>query len=244
MNSFLAIMWRDWIYFKRRLLSITAGSLISPLLYIVTFGLGLGRFVQFEEMDYLTFLIPGIVALNTMNVSFGAVSTPLVIARLHDKTLEEYMVAPIHSAAFVAGKICAGAGRGLYSAAIIVLCSVVGGVALHITPSFILLLLLNCMLFSALGFCIAMIVASHRDMARFRSFIITPMVFVCGTFFSVNSLPGPLANVLYFLPLTPASVGLRAAAVQGEMLFVPCAIQVVYCALFSGLGLLFYRRSG
>lgn len=239
---FTAIFWRDWLYFKKRIISITASSLISPALYILTFGLGLGRFVKIGNSDYLTFLIPGIIAINTMNTSFGATATPLVIARLHDHTLEEYICAPVSSLTFVFGKVSAGALRGVYSALIIILFSFLLKTKLHITPGFFMLVVLNSLVFSSLGFFISMVIKSHLDMSRFRNFIITPMVFVCGTFFSVDSLPASMSHILFFLPLTPASVGLRAIALHSGMLFLPLLIQLAYLFLFLFLGHYFFYR--
>ena len=60
----IAVLWEEWIFFKRRFLTITAGALTAPILYLVAFGWGLGREITLEGQDYLTFILPGIVALS------------------------------------------------------------------------------------------------------------------------------------------------------------------------------------
>ncbi|MFZ7102295.1 MAG: ABC transporter permease [Peptococcaceae bacterium] len=242
MAGFWAVLWREYLFFKRRFKTITTSSMVSPLLYLLTFGLGLGKSVHMEGVNYLYFLVPGIIAISTMNTSFGAIATPLSIARLYDKTLEEYMIAPITNFSFAIGKIVAGALRGLYAAAIILLVAVFFGVSLNLSPLFIILLLLNCLVFSSLGFLAALKIKSHPDMARFNNFFITPMVFVCGTFFSLENVPQLLRNMINLLPLTPASYGLRAVALNWELPVWAPLIQVFYLVLFTGWGIAVYHR--
>jgi ABC-type multidrug transport system permease subunit len=69
-------------------------------------------------------------------------------------------------------------------------------------------------------------------MARFNNFVITPMIFVCGTFFSVDRVPFPFSQIINLLPLTPASHGLRAVAQGDGLPWGAPAIQLAYLAVF------------
>jgi len=102
---------------------------------------------------------------------------------------------------------------------------------------FVALLCLNCMVFSSLGFLMALRIKSHPDMARFNNFMITPMILVCGTFFSVDRVPYPFSQIISLLPLTPANQGLRAAALGSELPWTAPTVQLVYLAVFLVLGL-------
>jgi len=237
MSGLKAVLWREYLFFKRRWWTITTGSMVAPLLYLVAFGWGLGKTVNLGGVAYIDFIVPGIVALSTMNVSFNAVATPLSIARLYDRTLEEYLVAPITIYSFTAGKILAGAARGLYAAAILLVISWFFRANFNFNLWFITLLCLNCLVFSSLGFLAALKVKSHPDMARFNSFVITPMIFVCGTFFSVDRVPFPFSQIIKMLPLTPASQGLRAVALGSELPWTALAVQLGYLAIFVFWGL-------
>jgi ABC-type multidrug transport system permease subunit len=99
------VFWRDWRVLNRRMGKFLLSRMITPVLYLITFGWGLGRGLQVGGSSYLEFLIPGIMALNAMNISFNAVGSSLNIGRLYHKTLEEYLIAPISSFSYVMGKV-------------------------------------------------------------------------------------------------------------------------------------------
>ncbi|MCW2277189.1 ABC transporter permease [Heliophilum fasciatum] len=211
-NGVQTILWQEYLLFERRFWRNMASTMVTPLLYLIAFGFGLGRGIRFEGTSYLEFVIPGIVALTTMNGSFNAVATPVNIARMYDKTFEEYLTAPISMLAITSGRILAGALRGLFSGTMMLVLTLLFGVHLKITPLFFLMLFLNCLLFAGFGFWAALTIQSHSDVTKFNSFVINPMSFLCGTFFSLQSIPGPLALFLKILPLTHTTTGLRAIA--------------------------------
>ena len=237
MNGMLAVLWREYLFFKNRIWSITGSSLVAPLLYLTAFGWGLGRAVNMAGVTYVDFIVPGILALSTMNASFNAVSTPLSIARLYDRTLEEYLVSPITLFSFAAGKILAGALRGLYVGLILLAVAFVFGANFRLSGLFLLLAFLNCLVFASLGFLVALKVQSHPDMVRFNSFIITPMIFLCGTFFSLEHIPTHIQLFIKALPLTPASQGLRSLALGQELSWYAPSLQLLYLAAFLTWGL-------
>ncbi|SHE48367.1 ABC transporter permease [Desulforamulus putei] len=237
MNGILAVLWREYLYFKKRIWSITGSSLVAPLLYLTAFGWGLGRAVNMAGVAYIDFIVPGILALSTMNASFNAVSTPLSIARLYDKTLEEYLVSPITLYSFAAGKILAGALRGMYVGLLLLAVAFVLGANCKLSGLFLLLAFLNCLVFASLGYLVALKIQSHPDMTRFNSFVITPMIFLCGTFFAPEHTPAPLQLLIKALPLTPASQGLRSLALGQELSWYAPALQLLYLVVFIVWGL-------
>jgi ABC-type multidrug transport system permease subunit len=66
--------------------------------------------------------------------------------------------------------------------------------------------------FALFGVLVALVVSSHQQMSNFSTLVILPMTFLCGTFFSLNQLPGVAKVVLHFLPLTHSAGLLRATA--------------------------------
>lgn len=210
------VFWRDWIVLRRRMGTFIFSRMIPPTLYLVAFGWGIGRSIPVQQGSYLDFIVPGILALNSMTISFSSVGTPLNMSRLYHKTLEEYLVAPISPAAFVLGKILAGATRGLISSAIIVMLAFAFGAALPVNAALVLALLLNCLVFAALGFSAAMLIDSHEDMSNFNTYVLLPMSFLCATFFSTDRMPVFIRCVLEVLPLTHASYALRAISAGGQ----------------------------
>ncbi len=91
-----AVLWREFLFFLREdFFNITTSAIITPLLYMVAFGWGLGSDVHIEGYTYMHFVVPGIIALTTMNTSFSAMSVRLNSSRLHEKSFEFYMTSPV-----------------------------------------------------------------------------------------------------------------------------------------------------
>lgn len=208
------IMWRDWIVLRRRLKKFILSRLVTPVLYLVAFGWGLGRNINLESGSYLDFLVPGIIALNTMNVSYMSV-TGVHAERVYHKSLEEYLSAPIEPAAFVLGKIFSAVVRALISTALILCVAMIFGANLKFFSSaahsaeFLIVIVLNSMIFAAVCFCAALKVQTYEELAQVNTYLLMPMSFLCGTFFSVNELPPAVQFVIEILPLTHTSLLLR-----------------------------------
>ena len=241
--GFRSILWQEFILFKRKFWSITTGSMIAPVLYLVAFGWGLGGGMRIDGKDYINFIIPGIVAMTTMTVSFSTIGNAINISRLFEKTFEEFMVAPINMWVYAAGKIAAGALRGLYSGFLIILLAFVFQTRVHINTYFILMIILNCFTFSALGFIAGILIKSHGDMAKFTSFVITPMSFLCGTFFPLEKMPFIFKSFILLLPLTHTSLGLRSSGEDFLSMMIHPLILLFYFVLASGIGIRLCKRA-
>lgn len=237
MTDVWTVFWRDWLVLKRRLGRYIFARMISPMLYLVAFGWGIGRNISVGQSNYLDFIVPGIVALNAMTISFNAVGSPLNMSRLYHKTLEEYLIAPIGAVSFVTGKILAGVLRGLISSTVIIVLSFLFGARFLVNGYFLLILVLNCALFAALGFVAAMSLNSHEDMSNFSTYVLLPMSFLCATFFSTSHFPEVVRWFIELLPLTHASQALRSVAGGGTVSFWPVAVMLLYFLLFFGIGI-------
>lgn len=235
--QFITILWQDYVLFKRKFWSITTGSMVGPVLYLIAFGWGLGSGVKVNGTSYVSFVIPGIIALSTMTMSFSTIANNINISRIYDRTFEEFMIAPLNMSVYTAGKITAGALRGIYSGLLIILLSFVFNAGVHIDLYFITIMVLNCFVFSALGFIAGIVIDSHADMGKFTNFVITPMSFLCGTFFPLDKMPFGLKEFIWLLPLTHTSIGLRS---RGEnilnMLSHPL-ILALYFIIFLIIGI-------
>lgn len=230
------VFWREWLVLQRRIGRFILSRMVSPILYLVAFGWGLGRSIQVSQGSYLDFIVPGIIALNSMNISFNSVGSPLNMSRLYHKTLEEYLIAPIGSLAFVIGKVLAGALRGLISSVLIIALAYAFGANLLINGWFLLALVLNCLVFASMALVAAMTMSSHEDMANFNTYMLLPMSFLCATFFVPDHLPVALKWIIQLLPLTHASYALRAIATNGAVPILSFLMMSIYILLFIGVG--------
>lgn len=239
----LTVLWYELQLFKKKFVSITSGSMISPLLYLVAFGWGLGSGVDVNGMSYMNFVIPGIIGMTTMTVSFSTVGNSLNISRMYNKTFEEFMTSPIKIWEYALGKIIAGAFRGMYSAALMIIFSLLFNPQLNISIYFIFLALINCLVFAALGFMVGMLIDSHTDMNKFTSFIITPMSFLSGTFFPIDKMPFVLRDIIYYLPLAQSTSALRLSVNFGDKSLTTSLILFGYFLVFLFLSIKLCKKA-
>lgn len=221
-----------------------ASSMVMPLLYLVTFGWGLGRGMNMGGGNYLEFVLPGILALSAMNNSFGPVSTSMNISKLYTKTLEEVLVSPVSPRDIVLGRALTGLARGMFSAFMLMLVGLVSGVHMHLSLNFFTVLALTAFCFGAAGVAAAMLSRTHEDMANFNSFFIIPMSFLAGTFFSPDRLPEPFQSFILAYPLTHASTLLRTLASGGNPQTGSVLVLFVYTVMFFYLAVRLVRKTG
>lgn len=239
------ILWGDWLDLRVRLVQVAASGLVSPLIYILAFGLGLGNTMR-SGMDggnsYLEFMLPGMVALSSMTICFAGTVFSICGERLFTKNFEEMLLVPIHPLSLYLGKMMAGILRGLMTSGSVLLVAILftGKIWSFLNPLFLLLLLLNCAVFSGLGVLVGLTVKSLESVGIYNNFIIVPMSFLGATFFEPTQLPAALKVVVYLLPLTYTSIGLRAAAYN--MSQFPWYSIAVLAIIAVGLSLLGARQ--
>ncbi|MDR2405824.1 MAG: ABC transporter permease [Deltaproteobacteria bacterium] len=234
MSAFCAVYIREILILKRRITRQIASMAISPLLYVLTFGYALGASLTVGGRPYLEFLIPGLVAMNSMTQSF-AIATEINVARFYFHAFEEFQAAPVSNLSYVLGETLAGLTKALLSIAIVLLIAALFGVRLHYGPAFWLAILLNSFAFASLAVAMALIVKSHADQTLLTTFIITPMGFLGGTFFPLDKLPSWAQGILSILPLSHASTAVRRAAFGEPAQLLPFIILLIFCAIFFTL---------
>lgn len=208
------IYLRETLILRRKLLKTLLASAISPALFLLAFGYGVGRGAQVDGVDYLAFLLPGLLTMSSMNQAYG-IATEINISRFYFKVFEEYLLAPLRRGEIIVGETCYGITKGLIPVAIIGLYSLLTGVSLQFGPLFLLALLLHLTIFALLGFITAMLVKSHSDQATINAFLITPMMFLSGTFFPVEQMPLAIRAVASIFPLTYSTQLIRATLTPG-----------------------------
>jgi len=237
-----SILCSDLAALKRRWPRYLLTTLMSPLLYLVAFGWGLGRGIDMNGTSYLDFVIPGIIALTAMTTSFNGAGTRLNVDRLYFKSFDECLMAPVELPSILLGKALIGVVRGILSSVAFLLVAFLIAKHIHITVPFVLGLLLSCLTFAFLGVLTALLARSHEDMATFGSLILMPMTFLGGTFFSVSQVPFGLKVALYALPLTHSSLFLRAASLDQPLPWSSFLVLFLFFLLFLGGGMIALRR--
>ena len=209
----VTVLWEKWAEFKRDFYKITLSAMISPLLYLIVFGMGIKTTSHGEP--YINFLIPGLIAMSTMTGSFGAVAQNMSVQRLYEKALDQIMVSPTPLWQFITGQIIGGSLRGIYSAAMILLLTFPLKTGLVWNGWSLLVMFLNGTVFATIALTLSFMAKSYTDAPRYTSFIIVPMSFLCNTFFSTDDMPNGFRQFISVLPLSKASEMLRSIS-RGE----------------------------
>jgi ABC-2 type transport system permease protein len=227
------IYLREMLLFRRKLFKVgyLLSAMVVPVIYLVAFGLGLGRSIQTGHGAYLDFLIPGLVAMSCMTNSYSWVANALNLNRLYTKNFQLFVQAPISPASIMIGEVFAGVTKGLFASVLIMIVGFVISWRIDITVPYVLALLVSSFLFASLGVITGMITNSHEDTATYANFFILPMGFFSGTFFPVDKMPAVIKGIIYVLPLTYTNILIRKTFFDSEALLSLCVL-LLYAALF------------
>lgn len=241
--NWVPIFYREILLFRRRLLRLgyVVSALVSPMLYLLAFGLGLGKRVTISGGTYLDYLLPGLIAMTSMTNSYTWIATSMTVGRLHFRTFQVYIQSPVTATDIVVGQILAGMVRGLFASVILMGLGLFLSGGFHFSLLFIVALLLNCLVFAAFGVVVGMKSRSHEDTATFTNFFIMPMAFFCGTFFPVEEMPWLLRDFIKVLPLTFTNHLLRHPSWSLEGL-ESLALLATYGVVCLVMGIVIIRR--
>ncbi len=229
-----AIYLYEMARFWRTLLQSFVSPVISTSLYFVVFGAAIGsRIDQVEGVSYGAFIVPGLIMLSVMtqatsNASFG-IYFPKFIG-----TIYELLSAPVNFLEIVVGYVGAAATKSLFIG-VVILATAALFVDLEIQHPFAMFafLVLTCISFSLLGFIIGIWAGNFEQLQLIPLLIITPLVFLGGSFYSVSMLPPVWQTITHFNPVLYLISGFRWAFFgQAD---VPIGLSLLAIALFTGL---------
>jgi len=233
MRPLYGIVLRELIILRRRWINTLASYSLSPLLFMITFGLGV-RMEDVAGETYLVFLVPGLIASSTMRNSFS-LSSEINISRFYWHVFDAIRSTPISDLAYTVGEVASGVLRGALGAACILAIAALFGVSLALNGLLVASILCNAFVFASLAVVTSMIVKKHAQQAMLTNFVITPMSFLCGTFFPLEHYPASIQTLVRALPLTHAAVTMRAAALDQPFPYGSLAYLVVFgAACFVG----------
>ncbi len=227
-----------YVFEMARFFRTLAQSFISPVLssslYFVVFGAAIGsRIDEVEGVGYGAFIVPGLIMLTVMtqaisNASFG-IYFPKFIG-----TIYELLSAPINFLEIVMGYVGAAATKALFIG-IIILITAFFFVDLSIAHplAMILFLVLTCVSFALFGFIIGIWAGNFEQLQLIPLLIVTPLVFLGGSFYSISMLPPVWQTISMFNPVVYLISGFRWAFFG--VADVPIAISLLAIALFTAL---------
>ncbi len=213
-KGFIAVYLRELLIMRSKGIKLLFSIAIAPTLYIIAFGFGIGKGVKINNIPYLTFLLPGLIAMNSMTQAFN-IASEINITRFYWKVFEEFQASPLHDVIYVLAEVITGITKAFISIFIIIFLGLLTGVKLNYSIGFWAGIVLNSYIFASIAVFAAMRVKSHADQAMLSNFIIFPMSFLGGTLFPLKNLPIWAQTILKYLPITVVSKEVRASALGG-----------------------------
>ena len=204
-------IWRfEMARFFRSLVQSIVSPVLSTSLYFVVFGAAIGsRIDQIEGVSYGAFIVPGLIMLTVLqqslqNASFG-IYFPKFIG-----TIFEVLSAPLSAFEIVIGYVGAAAVKSLLIGLIILVTSFFFvDISIAHPVWMVAFLLLTCVSFSLLGFILGIWAKSFEQLNLVPLLVVTPLVFLGGSFYSISMLPPFWQSVSMFNPVLYLVSGFR-----------------------------------
>ena len=203
-----------YIYEMTRFFRTIFQSLFSPVLstslYFVVFGTAIGsRMQEIDGVSYGAFIVPGLIMLTVMTQATSNASFGIYFPKFSG-TIYELLSSPISFVEIVSGYVGAAATKSLMIGCIIMLTSTLF-VPLQITHPLVMLLFLclTCFSFALMGFIIGIWAKNFEQLQLIPLLIVTPMVFLGGSFYSISMLPPIWQKITLFNPVVYLISGFR-----------------------------------
>ena len=233
----------------KRFMRVPGQTILSPLittaLYFVVFGWSLGgRLREVEGVPYIRFLVPGLVMLGIINNAFLNTSSSMFIMKLQG-TIVDLLVTPLRYGEILAAFLAAAATRALMVGFLTWLTAAlfVGPYVPHPFLSVLAGVLVS-IAFSAAGLIVALWADKFEQVNFIPTFVITPLAFLGGVFYSASMLPRGFQVVLHLNPIYYMIESMRSAliGVTAEPPWLGFAVLSVLAAAMVGWALILLRR--
>ena len=217
---FKTVNWLGfWTLYKkevRRFLSIPTQTILSPmitnLLFLFIFQLAIGRLnAVVGQLNYMTFLVPGLIMMQVIQNAFSSVSSTVVSGKMLG-AIYDILSPPLTSMELLLGMILSGITRG-----IVVGCagafaiSFFAEIGIHSLLHLLFFAIFGSMFMALLGFIGGMWAEKWDHMAAVMNYIINPLSFLSGTFYSIHQLPEQIKFIAWYNPFFYLVDGFRFA---------------------------------
>lgn len=211
----------NWVGYKTivrkeitRILRIWGQTVVPPAitmsLYFIIFGNLIGsRIGQMGGLDYMQFIVPGLVMMSVITSSYGNMVSSFFGAKFGSH-IEELLVSPLPNWVILAGYVTGSLSRGIMVGAVVMLVSLLF-TSIEIQHPWITLsvLLLTSIVFSMAGMINAIFAQKFDDISIIPTFVLTPLTYLGGVFYSINLLPDFWQRVSAFNPILYMVNGFR-----------------------------------
>ncbi len=225
-----------------RTMRVVVQTLIAPVvsaaLYLFIFGTVIGTKIEdFAGVSYITFVFPGVLMLSIINASFASASSALYFMRF-TRGLEEILISPFSYLEMLLGFVGGAVARALMVAALILVTGLLFGAISLVNPiGFVLYAAAISAIFAMLGIIVALWAESFEQLTVLNTFVITPLTYLGGIFYSITFLPELAATITRFNPFFYFADGIRSSMIGYSEADTTIGL-VVIAVLVIGLGAL------
>ncbi|HET8802664.1 MAG TPA: ABC transporter permease [Marinobacter sp.] len=233
----------------RRFTRIWPQTLLPPAvtmtLYFIIFGNLIGsRIGQMGGFDYMSFIVPGLIMMAVITSSYANVVSSFFSMKFQ-RSIEELLVSPVPNWVILAGYVAGGMARGLGIGLIVTLLSLAfTQLQIHNLLMVVVTVFLTSALFAVGGFINAMLATKFDDISIVPTFVLTPLTYLGGVFYSIDLLPGFWQGVSMVNPILYMVNGFRFGilGVSDVNPFVSLGMILVFIVLLTALALRMLQR--
>ncbi|MEZ4104498.1 MAG: ABC transporter permease [Candidatus Paceibacterota bacterium] len=215
-----------------------AAPVISAALYIFIFGLVIGsQITEIAGVSYIAFVFPGILMLSVINSAFASSSSALYFMRF-TRGIEEILITPFSYLEMLIGFVGSAITRAILVSLLILVVGVVfGAVSLLHPVLFILYVSAIAAIFAMLGIIVALWAENFEQLQVLNTFVITPLTYLGGIFYSITFLPETAATLTALNPFFYFADAVRYSMIGVSEANATIGVVIIITLVF-GLGIL------
>jgi ABC-2 type transport system permease protein len=203
--AFYTMLRKDIVRMFRIWVQTFLPSVVTSVLYFAVFGTVLGsRVGQMQGVNYMSFVVPGLVMLAIVTTSYANTSFTFFSSKFFARSIDEILVSPTPPWLMIGGFISGGVVRGVLTGTLVLIVSLFfTGLKLSIANALLILLfaILTAFVFALAGLVNGIYAKTIDGINLVPTFVLTPLVYLGGIFYSVHTLPTWWQSITYLDPL-------------------------------------------
>ncbi len=200
--GFYSLLRRECYRFLSIPRQTVAGPLLETFLYISVFGAALGsRIDQIHGVSYVVFIIPGLLLMSMIMNSYANNSSSLFQQKMMH-AIDDQLASPVSNYSLLVAYTVAGLLRAII---IVTIAFATASLMVHLPMEhlwiFVLGLTLSGLFFASIGVLVGLISTTFDQISSYQTFVLQPLIFLGGVFYSVALLPEPFKTLTHFDPI-------------------------------------------
>ncbi|WP_110710114.1 ABC transporter permease [Salinicola sp. CR57] len=240
-RQLLISLWTMVVKEVRRFVRIWPQTLVPPsitmTMYFIIFGNLIGsRVGEMHGISYMSYIVPGLIMMSVITNSYSNVASSF-FSNKFQRSVEEMMVSPMPNWVILAGFVIGGAARGLGVGLIVTVVSLFfTHLDLHHPFLTLMVVVMTALLFSIGGFINALLAKKFDDISIIPIFVLTPLTYLGGVFYSIDLLPEFWQKVTMVNPILYmvnafryGILGISDIPVSGALIAIAAFIVAFWC---------------